>query len=227
MAIEYFSHEEDWEADEWFSAYDLTSHYEDFETGTPFDVVTIAVAIVVIIGLVFGFDFAISNKVEQNIIQPVISQPISLQEEAVPPPGPIVTGPTSVAAPYDQYILTQGVHGLSYGHMAIDIAAGKGVSIKSPISGDVSDYYFDAIGNPTLVIENQFYRVTMLHGEYIVSIGDELTIGDPVGTESNLGNTRDMQGRSCRGRDCGYHTHLNVFDKKANSNVNPLDIIDS
>ncbi len=227
MAIEYYPHEEDWEADEWFSAYDLTSQYEDPETGTPFDIVTIAAAIFVIIGLVFGFDYAIGNTVEHIIIQPVNSQPISRQEEAIPPSVPIIAGPTSVFAPYDQYILTQGIHGLSYGHMAIDIAAGKGVPIKSPISGVVADYYFDAIGNPTLIIENEFYRITMLHGEYIVSIGEELNIGDPVGTESNLGNTRDMQGRSCRDRDCGYHTHLNVFDKKANSNVNPLDIIDS
>ena len=27
--------------------------------------------------------------------------------------------------PYDNYFLTQGVHGQSYGHLAIDIAAGN------------------------------------------------------------------------------------------------------
>ena len=58
-----------------------------------------------------------------------------------------------------------------------------------------------------LVIENEVYRVTMLHGDYSVQIGENLKAGEPVGTESNLGNTTDMQGNSCRNRDCGYHTH--------------------
>lgn len=131
----------------------------------------------------------------------------------------------TIIAPYDEYIVTQGVHGLSYGHMAIDIAAGKGAAIKSPISGFVSQYYFDAIGNPTLVIENDRYEVTLLHGVYTVEPGEALRVGDLIGTESNLGNTRDMQGNSCRNRDCGYHTHLNVFDKKLASNIDPLDVI--
>ena len=109
--------------------------------------------------------------------------------------------------------------------MAIDIAAGKGAAIKSPISGVVGEHYFDAIGNPTLVIENERYEVTLLHGVYSVKLGDSLHVGDEIGTESNLGNTRDMQGNSCRGRDCGYHTHLNVFDKKLASNIDPRDVI--
>jgi murein DD-endopeptidase MepM/ murein hydrolase activator NlpD len=109
--------------------------------------------------------------------------------------------------------------------MAIDIAAGKGEPVKSPIEGIVSDYFIDGIGNPTLVIENDYYRVTMLHGNFTVNIGDNLSIGEQVGTEGNLGNTRDMHGRSCRNRAGGYHTHLNVFDKQANSNINPLDVI--
>lgn len=133
--------------------------------------------------------------------------------------------PTTIIAPYDEYILTQGIHGLSYGHMAIDIAAGKGAAIKSPINGVVSEHYFDAIGNPTLVIENERYEVTLLHGVYTVRLGDNLQVGDQIGTESNLGNTRDMQGNSCRGRDCGYHTHLNVFDKKLGSNIDPRNVI--
>jgi murein DD-endopeptidase MepM/ murein hydrolase activator NlpD len=109
--------------------------------------------------------------------------------------------------------------------MAIDIAAGKGEPIKSPINGVVTEHYFDAIGNPTLVIENENYQVTILHGIYSVGLGSELNIGDQIGTEGNLGNTRDMQGRSCRGRDCGYHTHLNVFDKRAGANINPLELL--
>ena len=132
----------------------------------------------------------------------------------------------SVVAPYDHYTLTQGPHGFSYGHMAIDIAAGQGAVIKSPIQGYVTALFTDQYGNPTLVIENDIYQVTMLHGKYKVAVGDQIELGQMVGRESNLGYTTDMMGRSCRGRDCGYHTHLNIFDKRAGSNVNPLSLIE-
>ena len=57
------------------------------------------------------------------------------------------------------------------------------------------------------------------------ALGDLLQAGQTVGTESNKGNTIDWWGRSCQGRDCGYHTHFNLFDKLAGANVNPLDQI--
>ena len=132
----------------------------------------------------------------------------------------------SVAAPYEHYVVTQGLHGYSYGQMAIDLAAGKGTEIRSPINGVVTARYTDQYGNPTLVIENDFYTVTLLHGKYTASVGDRLTLGQPVGTESNQGYTMDSRGRLCWGRKgCGYHTHLNIFDKRLQSNVNPLDLI--
>ena len=110
--------------------------------------------------------------------------------------------------------------------MAIDIAAGKGSNIFSPIHGEVSEFFIDGIGNPTLVIENDIYRVLLMHGVYTVQIGDQVKAGQTIGTESNLGNTTDMQGRSCRNRDCGYHTHLNVYDKRMGENINPLDLLE-
>lgn len=130
-----------------------------------------------------------------------------------------------IAAPYDRYTITQGPHGASYGHMAIDLAAGKGAVIKSPITGKVTALFVDQYGNPTLVIENEYYQVTLLHGKYTVEVGQQVEIGQKIGKESNLGYTTDMAGRPCRNRECGYHTHLNIFDKRLGANINPLDVI--
>ena len=136
-----------------------------------------------------------------------------------------VTDPAAIAAPYDHYTVTQGVHGASYGQMAIDIAAGKGKTIKSPINGEITRLYIDRYGNPTLVIENKFYKVTLMHGIYNVVVGERVKIGQAIGKESNKGYTTDMQGRLCNQRNCGYHTHLNIFDKRLSRNVNPLKLL--
>lgn len=133
--------------------------------------------------------------------------------------------PSVVVAPYPVYTVTQGPHGFSYGQMAIDLTAGKGATIHSPINGTVTQLFTDYLGNPTLIIDNDFYQVTLMHGDYTVAVGQVLRAGDPVGTESNNGNTVDWWGQSCRGRDCGYHSHLNIFDKRIGSNVNPLELI--
>ncbi len=133
--------------------------------------------------------------------------------------------PSAIAWPYERFILTQGLHGMSYGHLAIDIAAGKGATILSPINGEVTELYVDQYGNPTLIIENSRYKILMLHGDYTVQVGQRVKIGQPVGTESNHGYTLDAYGRLCTGRPCGYHTHLNIYDKQLGSNVNPLDVL--
>lgn len=133
----------------------------------------------------------------------------------------------AIAAPYEHFEITQGVHGAEYDHMAIDISAGKGAVIHAPINGEVTALFIDEWGNPSLIIENARYKVELLHGLYTVAIGDRVTIGQPIGTESNQGNTADPQGFSCRDRDCGYHTHINVFDKSLGANLNPLDLFHS
>jgi murein DD-endopeptidase MepM/ murein hydrolase activator NlpD len=130
-----------------------------------------------------------------------------------------------VIAPYEKYVVTQGPHGQSYGQLAIDLAAGKGAVIRSPIAGTVSALYVDGLGNTTLIIDNPHYQVTLLHGIYEVQVGEQLKLGQPVGYESNQGYTVDAYGNLCSGRDCGYHTHLNIFDKLLNENVNPLNLI--
>jgi murein DD-endopeptidase MepM/ murein hydrolase activator NlpD len=130
----------------------------------------------------------------------------------------------SIMPPYEHYFLTQGPHDTDYGQLAIDISAGKGAPILSPINGWVANLYIDEWGNSSLVLENYRYVVDMLHGIYSVKTGDQVKIGQPIGKESNQGNTFDPWGLPCRGRDCGFHSHINIFDKTISSNLNPLDV---
>jgi murein DD-endopeptidase MepM/ murein hydrolase activator NlpD len=132
--------------------------------------------------------------------------------------------PDIIAAPYESFIVTQGPHGFDYGHMAVDISGGKGVTIRSPINGTVTNLYIDDWGNPSLVLENEHYIVELLHGKFTVQIGDRVELGQSIGRESNLGNIADVNGRPCQQFDCGYHTHINVYDKQLGTNVNPLDL---
>ena len=64
-----------------------------------------------------------------------------------------------------------------------------------------------------------------LHGVYNLIVGDPVAAGQVIGSERNIGYTLDMAGNLCAGRDCGYHTHLNVFDKRVGVNIDPLTLI--
>jgi murein DD-endopeptidase MepM/ murein hydrolase activator NlpD len=197
------------------------------------DSFTIAILVIV---LIVGINAAVNRTPRTIEVFSPPPAPVATSTAAQPPVTDPATGnsplppavPTedvaqaAIIAPYDNYAITQGVHGQSYGHYAIDIAAGKGATILSPINGTVTQHYFDQWGNPTLVIENDYYQVMMLHGEYTAPVGTPVRLGQAVGTESNIGYTMDMLGRLCTNRDCGYHTHLNVFDKRVGTNVDPL-----
>jgi hypothetical protein len=158
-----------------------------------------------------------------SLVEPTAT--VALPVETEPLSAPAKPDQLAFAAPYDTYWITQRLHGQSYGHNAIDLGGGKGSSIKSPINGVVADLYIDKYENTVLVLENEVWIVTLFHGDYTVAVGETVVIGQTVGTESNHGNTTDMQGRSCKGRDCGYHTHLNVFDKRSGTNANPLELL--
>lgn len=131
----------------------------------------------------------------------------------------------AIAMPYDEYFLTQGAHGQSYGHLAIDIAAGNGAIIKSIINGVITGVGYDVWGNTFIQVENDNFVVLYLHGVYTPVIGETVLAGQQIGTESNIGYTLDMAGNLCAGRDCGYHTHLNVYDKRVAANIDPLSLI--
>lgn len=155
----------------------------------------------------------------------------ALPEVAVPAEDPAAADAlarnTAISMPYDTYFLTQGLHGQSYGHLAIDIAAGNGSTIYAIINGTVTGTGYDQWNNTFIQIENDFYTVLYLHGVYGLAVGDAVSAGQVIGTESNIGYTLDSYGNVCgyTGRDCGYHTHLNVFDKRLGLNIDPLTLI--
>jgi murein DD-endopeptidase MepM/ murein hydrolase activator NlpD len=133
--------------------------------------------------------------------------------------------PAAIAYPYEHFTLTQGPHGVDYGHFAIDLTAGKGATIQSPLNGVITGRTIDEYGNTVLVIENERYTITLMHGLYTVQIGEFVSLGQPIGQESNQGYTIGADGLTCAGRDCGYHTHMNIFDKQLGTNVNPLEVL--
>ena len=127
--------------------------------------------------------------------------------------------------PYPNYIVTQGLHAQVYGQMAVDLTAGKGAHIRAPVSGVVTGLFSDQYNNTTLVIQGDRYIVTMLHGNYWVSVGQHVEMCGVVGEEWNNGYTLDANGNLCAGRDCGYHTHLNIFDMTTMTNIDPFTLL--
>jgi len=131
------------------------------------------------------------------------------------------TSSCPIQKPYEYGGLTQELHG----NQALDYKAGEGISVLSPISGTVIQNEITVSDNTTLVIENDCYMVKMYHGDWTAEVGSQIIIGQPVGTESNKGYTFTNNGNTfCgTGSNCGYHTHLEVFDKELNIYIDPRE----
>lgn len=135
---------------------------------------------------------------------------------------------SEVVLPYAEgtFVVTQGEHGASYAHAAVDLAGGAGTEVVAPINGVVTANTVDQWGNPTLIIENDDFKAELLHGNWEVEPGDVVSIGDPIGTEGNMGYTFSGETYCGTGSGCGYHTHFNLVDKTAGQSVYPMDVID-
>lgn len=134
----------------------------------------------------------------------------------------IGTESCSIGPLYEYARLTQGSHGQSYGHDAVDLSGGPGTPLYSPITGKVTKDYVYGLNNTVLVIENECWTITLLHGDHTVKLGDHVQQGELIGFEGNNGNTWS-RGRPCYGADgCGDHAHVNVYSKQLQRNVDPL-----
>ncbi|MCB8968401.1 MAG: M23 family metallopeptidase [Ardenticatenaceae bacterium] len=106
-------------------------------------------------------------------------------------------------------ILTQDVHGCSYGLPGLDISSNTSTAIlQSPMSGYVTTYT-DRWYNSTIRIENDEWIVWLLHPRsYLVEEGD-VQSGQAVGVMGAVGIAT------------GPHVHYTVYDKINETFVDP------
>lgn len=106
-------------------------------------------------------------------------------------------------------ILTQDVHGCSYGMPGVDISSkDPSALLQAPMSGEVTTYT-DKWYNTTIRIENDEWIVWLLHSRsYLVEEG-EVRRGEAVGVMGAIGYAT------------GPHVHYTIFDKVSDSFVDP------
>lgn len=120
---------------------------------------------------------------------------------------------TAISLPYTHARISQGLHGCEYGHAALDMVGVGTEKIVSPCTCTVIQNDYDGLDNTRLVLQNDQYIVTLLHGVYSPQRGDQLISGQLIGWQASLGNST------------GPHTHLNVYDRQAGGNVDPMALL--
>lgn len=110
-------------------------------------------------------------------------------------------------------ILTQDIHGCSYGLPGIDISSSNSTAVlQAPISGDVTTYT-DQWYNSTIRIENEEWIVWLLHARtYFVAEG-HIRQGQAVGVMGAVGIAT------------GPHVHYTIFDKVNDTFVDPREFV--
>lgn len=106
-------------------------------------------------------------------------------------------------------ILTQDVHGCSYGLPGVDISSSnRSALLQSPMPGEVTTYT-DRWYNSTIRIENDEWIVWLLHPRtYLIAEG-EVRRGQAVGVMGAVGNAT------------GPHVHYTIYDKTNQIFVDP------
>lgn len=131
---------------------------------------------------------------------------------------------SSIAPIYKNYSVSNAsLHGVP-GWEGVDIYAGCGKPVLSPISGIVAFNGLDGYNQvdergvvreqtPMITIKNDRYTVTIMHGNYTAPIGTRVVTGEQVGTEGS------------QGMSTGCHSHVVV--KENGKLKNYLDILNN
>lgn len=110
-------------------------------------------------------------------------------------------------------ILTQDIHGCSYGLPGLDISSSNSTAVlQAPIPGEVTTYT-DQWYNSTIRIENEEWIVWLLHARtYFVAEG-RIRQGQAVGVMGAVGIAT------------GPHVHYTIFDKVNDTFVDPREFL--
>jgi hypothetical protein len=106
-------------------------------------------------------------------------------------------------------ILTQDVHGCSYGLPGLDISSdNRAALLQAPMPGELTTYT-DRWYNSTIRIENEEWIVWLLHPRTYLLAEGEVRRGQAVGVMGAVGNAT------------GPHVHYTVYDKVNQTFVDP------
>lgn len=122
--------------------------------------------------------------------------------------------PNAFQMPYPNYFIADNdCHSDGWGAWcALDPnSIPDGGPLFSPITGVViAKGENDGYTNTYICLQNNRWRVCMLHGLYnLVNLDDWVTIGQQLGTEASIGNST------------GAHTHLSVYDRSLGAWIDP------
>lgn len=108
------------------------------------------------------------------------------------------------------------LHGLN-GYKGVDIAGGCGTPLYAPFGGTIEYQGLDGYNhlgvwpqNTMLVLTNGLSKLTLLHGDYVVKVGQQVDYGDLLGYEAS------------KGWSTGCHSHV-VF-QHGGITLNPLTV---
>jgi hypothetical protein len=106
-------------------------------------------------------------------------------------------------------VLTQDVHGCSYGLPGLDISSSnRAALLQAPMPGELTTYT-DRWYNSTIRIENEEWIVWLLHPRTYLLAEGEVRRGQAVGVMGAIGNAT------------GPHVHYTVYDKVNQTFVDP------
>lgn len=114
----------------------------------------------------------------------------------------------------DAPILTQDIHGCSYGLPGLDITSENSRAIlQAPMPGEVTTYT-DQWYNSTIRIENDEWIIWLLHPRsYFVTNGETVRSGQSIGVMGAVGYAT------------GPHVHYTIFDKINEVFVDPASFV--
>ncbi|RMG96484.1 MAG: M23 family metallopeptidase [Chloroflexi bacterium] len=164
------------------------------------------------------YDWASNQLLRFRIASTGTEIHMPIPETRTPPDADCLQSPHSAGSPFlrpalnpvtESPILTQDVHGCSYGMPGLDISSENSTAVlQAPMPGQVTTYT-DKWYNSTIRIENEEWIIWLLHPRsYLIKEG-KVKRGQPVGVMGDIGIAT------------GPHVHYVIYDKINETFVDP------